>query len=143
MTRFWIITALLAALSIGAETLTVKVTTEGPREGSIDILVFNNKKGFPNKPKKAFRRIRVPVTAEGSVECTITNLPYGTYSLSILHDVNDNNKPDKILGLGPPKEPVGFSNIDKKMSKQPSYEETLFTFSAQTNTIAIAARYVL
>lgn len=138
-----IIIILLIAMSTRAETLTVKVTTEGPREGSIDILVFNNKKGFPNKPKKAFRRIRVPVTAEGSVECTITNLPYGTYSLSILHDVNDNNKPDKILGLGPPKEPVGFSNIDKKKSKQPSYESTLFTFSAETNEIAVALWYVL
>ena len=144
MKKFWnIIIILLAAISACAETLTVNVTTEGPREGVIDILVFNSKKGFPNKPDKAFRRVRVPVTAEDPVECAITNLPYGVYSLSVLHDINDNNKPDKILGIGPPKEPVGFSNIDKKMSRQPSYKSTLFTFSAQTNETAVSLWYVL
>jgi len=144
MARYWsIIILLLAAISANAETLTVNVTTEGPREGSIDILVFNRKKGFPNKPEKAFRQARFPVTAEGPVECAITNLPYGEYSLSVLHDINDNRKPDKMLGFGPPKEPVGFSNIDKKMSRQPSYKSTLFTFSAQTNETAVAVWYVL
>ena len=134
---------LLAALASQAETLTVNVTTEGPREGSIDILVFNSKKGFPNKPAKAFRRVRVPVGVEGPVECTITNLPYGVYSLSVLHDINNNLKPDKKLAIGPPKEPVGFSNIDQKMRRQPSYQSTLFTFNAQTNAIAVSLWYVL
>ncbi len=143
MPKHWnILIVLLVAISAVAETLTVNVTTEGPREGSIDILVFNSKKGFPNKPKQAFRRIRVPVGAEGPVECTITNLPYGEYSLSVLHDINNNLKPDKMLGLGPPKEPVGFSNIDKKMAKQPSYKSTIFTFSAKTNEIAVSLWYV-
>ncbi len=144
MTRLWgIAILLLATIATMAETLTVNVTTEGPREGSIDILVFNSKKGFPNKPEKSFRQVRVPVTAESPVECTITNLPYGVYSLSVLHDINDNHKPDKMLGFGPPKEPVGFSNIDKKMRKQPSYKSTVFTFSAQTNETAVALWYVL
>ncbi len=144
MAKLWGIAILLLAASVAlAETLTVMVTTEGPREGSIDILVFNNKTGFPNKPAKAFRRVRVPVVAEGPVECTITNLPYGVYSLSVLHDINDNHKPDKKFGIGPPKEPVGFSNIDQKMRRQPSFQSTLFTFSAQTNAIAVSLWYVL
>ena len=143
MIKRWTIAILLAALSSGAETLTVNVTTEGPREGVIAILVFNSKKGFPNKPEKAFLKARFPVTAEGTVECVITNLPHGTYSVNVLHDINDNYKADKILGIGPPKEPIGFSNIDRKLRKKPRYEETLFTFSARTNTIAITAKYVL
>lgn len=143
MIRFWTITILLASLSATAETLTVNVSTEGPSEGVIAILVFNSKKGFPSKHEKAFQKARFPVTAEGMVECVITNLPHGTYSLSVLHDINDNYKADKILGIGPPKEPVGFSNIGRKLRKKPRYEDTLFTFSSQTNTIAIAARYVL
>ena len=144
MTKFLIFILLsLAALSSGAETLTVNVTTEGPREGSIDLLVFNSKKGFPNKPEKSFRQVRVLVTTEGSVECAITNLPYGVYSLSVLHDINNNHKADKIFGIGPPKEPIGFSNIDRKLRRKPRFEETLFTFNAQTNTLTITARYVL
>ena len=143
MAKHWISAALLFTIvSSMAETLTVHVTTDGPREGVIDVLVFNSKKGFPNKPAKAFRRVRVPVTAEDPVSCAITNLAYGTYSLSVLHDINDNNKADKKLGFGPPKEPVGFSNIPLKMRKQPSFESTLFTFSAQTNEIAVAVWFV-
>lgn len=144
MTKHWIVAILLLALvTAGAETLIVHVTTEGPREGVIDILVFKSKKGFPNKPDKAFRRVRIPVSAEDPATCSITNLAYGTYSLSVLHDINDNHKADKVLGFGPPREPVGFSNIPLKMRKQPSFESTLFTFSAQTNEIAVAVWYVL
>jgi uncharacterized protein (DUF2141 family) len=144
MSKHWISGVLLLALvSAGAETLTVNVTTEGPREGVIDILVFNGTQGFPNKPEKAFRRVRVPVTAEDPVACAITNLPYGSYSLSVLHDINVNNKADKMLGFGPPREPVGFSNIPLKMRKQPSYKATVFTFNAQTSEIAVAVWYVL
>jgi uncharacterized protein (DUF2141 family) len=139
MIKSWIIAMLLlSAVSAQTETLTVNVTTEGPREGVIAILVFNNKKGFPNKPEQAFREVRIPVTAKVPVECSITNLPYGAYSLSVLHDINDNYKADKMLGIGPPKEPVGFSNIDKKLLKQPRYEDTVFTFSAQSNKTTVA-----
>lgn len=144
MSKRWISTLLLLAIaSTGAETLTVLVDTDGPREGVIAILVFKDKKGFPNKPDKAFLKARFPVTAEGPIECVITNLPYGTYSLSLLHDINDNYKADKTLGFGPPKEPVGFSNIHKKVFKQPRFESTLFNFSAESNEIPARVRYVL
>ena len=133
----------LAIASAGAETLTLHVTTEGPREGVIVILVFKDKKGFPNKPEKAFLKARFPVTPEGSVECVITNLPYGSYALSLLHDINENYKADKILGFGPPKEPVGFSNFDKKVLKQPKFEAALINFSAETNAMSASVWYVL
>ena len=105
--------------------------------------MFNSKTGFPNKPKKAFRRAIFPVTEEDPVVCVITNLSYGEYSLSVLHDVNTNSKPDKLLRFGPPTEPVGFSNIDKKLLTRPSYKSTLFTFSAQTNEIPVTLWYIL
>jgi uncharacterized protein (DUF2141 family) len=144
MTRLLIAALLMCALiTARAEDLTVKVTTEGPREGVIAILVFRNERGFPNKHEKAFRRERFPVTAEDPVTCVITNLPYGTYSLSLLHDINNNYEADKILGFGPPKEPVGFSNIDRKVRKQPKFESTLFSFSAETNQVQAFLFYVL
>lgn len=137
--------AFMAALAVAtacAENLVVNVTTEGPREGSIDILVFNSEQGFPNKPTEAFRQIRFPITAEDPVVCTITNLPYGTYSLSVLHDINNNYKADKTLAIGPPKEPVGFSNISEKPRKRPSYEDTLFTFAPGQTKQTVILRYV-
>jgi uncharacterized protein (DUF2141 family) len=133
---------LLGAVCCQAETLTVKVPTEGPREGVIAILVFTDKKGFPDKHEKAFLKARFPVTAEGPVVCTITNLPYGVYSLSVLHDINDNYKADKMLGFGPPKEPVGFSNIDRKLRKQPRYSDTEFTFAPDNTEQTVSVRYI-
>lgn len=143
-TKHWIAGLLILTTLCGyAKTLTASVTTDGPREGVIAVLVFKDKKGFPSKHKQAFLKARFPVTAEDPVVCTITNLPYGEYSLSVLHDINDNYKADKLLGFGPPKEPVGFSGIDRKLLKQPRFEETVFTFNAQTNTIKVALRYAI
>jgi len=143
MTR--VLTVLLASCASGllhAETLTVNVTTEGPREGVIAILVFKEEKGFPGKHEKAFLKARYPVAAEGDISCAITNLPHGEYSLSVLHDVNDNYKADKMLGFGPPKEPVGFSNVYKKPFKQPKFESTLFSFNADVTEISVPLFYV-
>lgn len=143
MTRF--LMALLVCCSSGllpAETLMVNVTTEGPREGVIAILVFKEDKGFPGKHEQAFLKARFPIAAEGDISCAVTNLPHGEYSLSILHDVNDNYKADKMLGFGPPKEPVGFSNVHKKPFKQPKFESTLFTFNADVKEISVPLFYV-
>jgi uncharacterized protein (DUF2141 family) len=143
MTRLPILFLLGAVLaSASAETLTVNVTTEGPREGVIAILVFKNKKGFPNKDDQVFLKARFPVTEEGAISCTVTNLPYGEYSLSVLHDINDNYKADKMLGFGPPKEPVGLSNVHKKPRRRPKFKNTLFTFNAETEEISVPLFYV-
>ena len=130
------------AALICAETLTVNVVTEGPREGVIAILVFKDKKGFPNKHEQAFLKARFPVTEEGAIACMVTNLPYGEYSLSVLHDINDNYKADKMLGFGPPKEPVGFSNVAKKVRKQPKFKTALHRFDAENEEISIPLFYV-
>ena len=89
----WITVALLLGGFCGyAEMLTINVTTEGPRKGVIAVLIFTSKKGWPSKNTVAFRKARFPVTKKGPIVCSVTNLPYGSYSLSILHDVNDNYK---------------------------------------------------
>ena len=125
-----------------AATLNVNVTTEGPREGVIAILVFKEKKGFPNKHEQAFLKARFPVTEEGAISCMVTNLPYGEYSLSVLHDINDNYKADKMLGFGPPKEPIGFSNLDTKVRKQPKFKTALLRFNAENEEISVPLFYV-
>ena len=143
MTRLPVLFLLGVVLaSASAETLTINVSTEGPREGVIAILVFKDKKGFPSKDDQAYLKVRCPVTEEGAIACTITNLPYGEYSLSVLHDINDNYQADKMLGFGPPKEPIGFSNLNKKLLKQPKFKNTLFTFDAETDEISVPLFYV-
>ena len=135
--------ALGVACAARGQTLTVNVTTEGPREGVIAILVFKEKKGFPDKHDHSFRKDRFPVTPAGAISCSITNLPHGVYAVSVLHDVNDNYKSDKLLGFGPPKEPVGVSNHEGRLRKNPKFKNARITFSAESNTIAIATLFPL
>lgn len=139
----YLIVAVFIAAWATAETLTVKVTTEGPREGVIALLVFDQKKGFPNKHEKSVLKDRFPVTGEGVISCAVTNLPYGTYAISVLHDVNNNFKSDKLLGFGPPKEPVGVSNVDKPMRRNPKFKDVTIVFDADNTEISIPAFYVL
>lgn len=139
----YLIIAVFIAAWATAETLTVKVTTEGPREGVISILVFDQKKGFPSKHEKAFFKGRYPVTEEGMISCAVTNLPHGTYAITVLHDVNSNFKSDKLLGFGPPKEPVGVSTIEKPMRRNPKFKDVTIVFDAENTEISIPAFYVL
>ena len=132
----------VALASASAETLTINVTTEGPPEGVIAVLVFKDQKGFPDRDDQAFLKARFPVVEEGTISCTLTNLPFGEYSLSVLHDINDNYKADKMLGFGPPKEPIGLSNMNRKLLKQPRFKDTLFTFSAEVTEVSVPLFYV-
>ncbi len=141
--RFAALVAVGGALAALGETLIVNVDTEGPREGVIAILVFKEKKGFPDGHEHSFRKDRFPVTPEGAISCSITNLPRGVYAVSVLHDVNDNYKCDKLLGFGPPKEPVGVSNHEGRLRKNPKFKDALITFGAESNTIAIATLFPL
>lgn len=47
-----------------------------------------------------------------------------------------------MLGIGPPKEPIGLPNIGEKLLKQPRFEDTAFTFNARTNEVSVPLFYV-
>jgi uncharacterized protein (DUF2141 family) len=47
-----------------------------------------------------------------------------------------------MLGFGPPKEPIGFSNLDKKVLREPKFETTLFPFTAEKTEVEVPLFYV-
>ncbi|MCF7848692.1 MAG: DUF2141 domain-containing protein [Kiritimatiellales bacterium] len=128
---------LIGTVCARAETLTVTITTEGPREGSISILLFSGRSGFPHKSDMAILKVRIPVPVAGPIEYKFTDLPYGRYALSAHHDVNDNQSFDKILWFGPSREPVGFSNISAKKWLATEFQDADFIFGRDKKKITV------
>lgn len=119
-----IFVALFTSFS-GEDNLTsnLKVRIEGidKIEGRIGILVFNKSVGFPESGHTAFREMEVEVTSE-TMEVDLGSLPVGKYAIALIHDRNSNKTLDKNF-FGLPKEPFGFSNIDKLTFGPPSFKE--------------------
>lgn len=104
-------------------------------KGSILVAVYDNSNDFMKKP--AFSHI-VPVTVTGELIIN-TSIPFGSYSITIFHDINDNRSLDTNF-MGIPKEPYGFSNNAKGHFGPPTFEASSVSFHALNNRIEVTLR---
>lgn len=65
-----------------------------------------------------------------------TDLPPGTYAVSVYEDLNGNHKLDHNF-LGIPREPVGASNNPKERIGPPRFHDCSFYLGATPETITI------
>lgn len=105
-------------------TLEVEVSNLKSTEGYVYLQIFSNEDDFMKNP---FKRTKVESIEGESVILKLEELPFGDYSISVMHDQNMNGEMDKGT-FGIPKEGYGFSNNAKGMFGPPSYEDTEFTF---------------
>ena len=122
-----------STIAFAQTSLTVNIEAVESDEGSIIIALFTSGDGFPADKDKAFRRVRVKAS-KGPMSHTLTDIPHGSYALSITHDKNDNDEVDRNW-IGMPKEPVGASN-QKSMGK-PSFKRSALTLDSPTQSIDI------
>ncbi|MGD9708137.1 MAG: DUF2141 domain-containing protein [Candidatus Delongbacteria bacterium] len=115
--------ALLAAEVTGTREVNVTVSVEGfhSDKGFCRLLVYENKKGFPEDPKQAGLILSMEIKNK-KTEFTFM-IPPGIYAISILHDENSNEKLDKTW-YGKPKEGFGISNNPRTKFVPPSFEES-------------------
>lgn len=106
-------------------TLTIQIDHVTLDKGEVLIAIFNSKDDFL-KDDKAIPLI-VSANNQGSLTPTI-ELDYGTYAISLFHDVNSNKKLD-VNGLGIPIEPYGFSNNAPATFGPPSFMRASFEFT--------------
>ena len=76
----------------------------------------------------------------GQVEISIDDIPPGTYAAQAFHDENNNGKLDRSL-LGLPKEAMGFSNNAPMLMGPPSFDQAVFTVTAQGTAVRFSLRY--
>jgi len=91
---------------------TLRIQVDGLRNsnGVVGSVVFNSPEGWPEDPKKAYRRGPTPIPA-GQRQATVVweHLPPGDYGVAAIHDENRDAKLDRNL-FGIPKEGFGFAN---------------------------------
>ena len=109
-------------------TLEVEVSNLKSTDGYVYLSIYNEEGQFL---KEAFRRTMVETIEGKSVILKLEDLPYGTYSVSVMHDENMNGDLDSGT-FGIPKEGYGFSNNARGMFGPPSYEDTQFSFESDT-----------
>lgn len=72
----------------------------------------------------------------GDASLTIKQVPFGSFALGVVHDVNGNKEMDtKIFGI--PAEPVGFSNNPRNKFGPPKFKQSVFTFSEDRQKLQI------
>jgi uncharacterized protein (DUF2141 family) len=125
--------------SQSASNATLEITFEGIRtgEGIIAIGVNTRPEGWPREPQLSFdwkKDIR-----DGVMKVKIPDLPYGTYAISVLDDVNRNLEMDMFLGI--PKEGWGFSGNPGFKLSAPKYGECSFRLDRPFQQITIEMRY--
>ncbi len=100
--------------------LHVTVTNVKEAKGSIQLAIYNSAESFM-KDELAIQTVKADTS--GTVTVIFDDLPYGSYSLSIFHDINENLELDTNF-MGIPKEPFGFSNDAMGAFGPPSFEKS-------------------
>jgi uncharacterized protein (DUF2141 family) len=134
----------LAAVSDGfsQESMpTVFVTVEGFRneDGVCRLLVFKNKKGFPDSIHFA-NHAESALIRERTAEFSFALAP-GVYAIAVLHDENENHAMDKTW-YGKPLEGFGASNDPKVNFSPPRFEQAMIRIGEDDTYLRIALRYV-
>lgn len=117
------------------------VQIEGIRErsGEIGVLLFDRAAGFPGDSGASIRHRVIPARSE-EVALHFEDLPFGTYAVAVIHDLNGNRKVDTNL-LGIPKEGYGFSNNARSLFRAPRFHEAAFTHKGAVAIVQVEMIY--
>lgn len=126
--------SLLLQLGIPTENPTLRVTVKGTacNTGSVRLGVWNQATGFLSAATR-IQGYTLPAKP-GAVTFEITDLPRGTYAISVLHDKDENGKMTKSF-LGWPVEAYGFSNNARGTFSAPAFEECVFELREPTELV--------
>jgi acyl-CoA reductase-like NAD-dependent aldehyde dehydrogenase/uncharacterized protein (DUF2141 family) len=125
-----------AAQSKPRTHLTIDVHLTQQAQGELAYLVFASPSGFPGDRDKALRYGFRPIPSNAQHLRIDTDLPPGTYAVSVYEDLNSNHKLDHNL-IGVPREPVGVSNNPPARFGPPHFSECSFHLGDTAQTITI------
>ncbi|MCB0495917.1 MAG: DUF2141 domain-containing protein [Cyclobacteriaceae bacterium] len=127
------IAILLSVQGFAQVKLTVNVKNIQSSEGKILVGLFNSEETFL---EKAYQKTSANAK-EGHMQFEFDNVPEGTYTISVIHDKNNNGSLDKNM-IGIPTEPYGISMDGKSMFGPPSYEDAVFKVTDKNLTLHIS-----
>jgi uncharacterized protein (DUF2141 family) len=109
----------------------IRAVVEGlhNNQGRVGCALFNSAEGFPREKTKAFRHMWTSKHDNVAV-CNFTDVPAGTYAVTVLDDSNSDGKMDFNL-IGLPKKGYGFSNDAKATFSPPAFSAASFNYSGK------------
>ncbi len=128
----------LQAQSDSIGTLEIEFTGIRSNEGLMAINVNTLNEKFPREPGIEIQFSKDQVE-DGVLTVEIDSLAYGIYAISVLDDLNGNNKMDMFLKF--PKEGYGFSLNPENKLRAPKFKECSFELNQPHQTITILIRY--
>ena len=128
----------LQAQSDSIGILEIEFTGIRSNKGLIAININTLNEKFPREPGIEIQFSKDQVE-DGVLSVEIDSLAYGIYAISVLDDLNSNNKMDMFLKF--PKEGYGFSLNPGNKLRAPKFKECSFEFNQPHQTITIVMRY--
>ena len=123
-----------SAASFAAEQeLTVSIEDIDPCKGKLIVSLFKSQEGFL---QSALQNIVVSINGKSVVVAQFKNVPYGSYAISVIHDVNGNGQLDTNF-LGIPKEGYAFSSDAQAIFGPPTFDEAKFYFDPENSIVKI------
>jgi uncharacterized protein (DUF2141 family) len=129
-------------LTAGAQSkIVVQINNFRNNKGACIVCLYDNAKAFSGKGEP-LRTLRVMV-ADKAAAVVFTNVPAGTYAISVVHDANNNNRFDTNF-IGIPTEGYGASQNKLPFAAAPNFDDNKFSVHLNTNTaVNIKLRYLL
>ena len=124
----------LAASTSNAAEVVVRIIGLSEPLGQVGCSLFAGPAGFPRDSSGA-RQMWQAADAKG-VTCRFSDVPEGTYSVSIGHDVNGNKRVDTNF-VGMPTEQWGASNNARPNMRSPRFDEAMFKVAADAKEVVI------
>jgi uncharacterized protein (DUF2141 family) len=123
-----------------SSSINVHVKIEGFRtsRGNCYLLLFKDKKGFPESEKHAAVILKNSIV--DNTATFIFDTSPGIYAISVLHDENLNEKLDKTW-YGKPVEGFGISNNPKINFGPPSFKKSSISLKEKDNFVSITMKY--
>jgi len=123
-----------AANQCGAAEVVVRISGLSEPLGQVGCSLFAGPAGFPMDNSGA-RNVWQAADAQGAT-CRFSDVPEGSYAVSIGHDLNGNRRVDTNL-VGLPTEQWGVSNNARPMLRAPRFDEAVFKVAAGNKEVVI------
>ena len=124
----------IAASTSSATEVVVRITGLSEPMGQVGCSLFAGPAGFP-KDSSGARQLWQAADAKG-VTCRFSEVPEGTYAVSIGHDLNGNKRVDANF-IGLPTEQWGVSNNARPNMRAPRFDEAMFKVTADAKEVVI------
>ncbi len=146
MTRTLVVVTLALLFGFGAGaparadgdgSVRVEVSNLKNRAGNLRCALYASEQGFP---ETGGLQVQSTPLSSGAASCVFSNVPPGTYAVSVHHDENGDGKLNRDF-LGAPSEGYGVSNNRTYALSAPKWRESQFQLAAgEARTLSVVLR---